>query len=238
MNSTATRGISEGGSIRAALRRVRKGLIGRYLAAMDRRFDKALGTETRDVVMLDQLHIESASKSYGVEYAATPAMLWTTLLEVLPASLETFAFVDYGCGKGRNLILAARSPFRAVIGVDFSHELVEVAQRNTRRACPGDTRIAIVHRDAAEFEPPPGDVVAFLYNPFGPEVLERVVERLEARARSGAHVWIVYYNPLYADVITRSPQFRERPYSRRAALRFLLMSRHRAAAFESVGSRA
>ena len=42
-------------------------------------------------------------------------------------------FVDIGCGLGRAVVLAARRPFRRVLGVEYSPSLAEAACRNVRR---------------------------------------------------------------------------------------------------------
>ena len=53
-----------------------------------------------------------------------------SLVEALPFDLTDYVFVDLGSGKGRILLLASRYPFRGVVGVEFAHELNEVAERN------------------------------------------------------------------------------------------------------------
>ena len=40
------------------------------------------------------------------------------------------AFVDFGSGKGRAILVASRLPFRKVIGVEYSEPLTKIAQEN------------------------------------------------------------------------------------------------------------
>ena len=49
--------------------------------------------------------------------------------------------------------------------------------------------------DAGASTPPPGPLLAYLYNPFGPPVLDEVIERLAAKARGGDPVFVCYVDP-------------------------------------------
>ena len=88
---------------------------------------------------------------------------------------------------GRVVMLAARRPFRAVVGVEISPALVEIARENLatardRRRVARDVRI--VRADAAAYAFPRGDLVVYLYNPFAAPVLERVLARLRIGGRA------------------------------------------------------
>jgi hypothetical protein len=49
--------------------------------------------------------------------------------EKLKIDPRDFTFTDFGSGEGRVLLIAAGLPFRAVVGVEFSAELNEIASR-------------------------------------------------------------------------------------------------------------
>jgi len=100
--------------------------------------------------------------------------------KLLPADLRRWTFVDYGSGKGRVLVFAGRYPFQRVIGLEFADELHEQAVRNVataRRWLPCQS-IEALHVDALDFEPPTGPCVFFFFNPFVPDVMEGVVQRI------------------------------------------------------------
>jgi hypothetical protein len=55
--------------------------------------------------------------------------------------------------------------------------------------------------DAASYELPGEPVVIFLYNPFGPEVMEKVAARVRAsHARRPRELFILYANPFQLPV--------------------------------------
>ncbi len=89
-------------------------------------------------------------------------------------------FLDFGCGKGRAVVLAAQRPFRTVWGVELCGELARAAGENVRRAgkrlrCQD---VRIVNQDATQFRIPRDVNVVFLYNPFAGDVLRRVLGNL------------------------------------------------------------
>jgi hypothetical protein len=78
--------------------------------------------------------------------------------------------------------------------VEFARELVEIAQRNLatiNRDFPGGA--SVVHQDASLYDFPRGPLVVYLYNPFGPEVMGRVIQNLVNQISSRADDCYVIY---------------------------------------------
>jgi hypothetical protein len=79
------------------------------------------------------------------------------------------------------LFLAAEYPFQRIEGVEFAFELHAEAERNIARyrdrkkGCP---QIDSVNVDAAEYSFPRENLVIALFNPFGPDVMERVLQHV------------------------------------------------------------
>jgi SAM-dependent methyltransferase len=121
-------------------------------------------------------------------------------LNTLPA-LPECTFIDLGCGKGRPLLVASEYPFRSVIGVELSPSLVLDARKNAATLSQQFSRrapIKVEQHDAGQFPLPAGNTVIFLYNPFGQEVVARIVSRIEdALATGGGTKFVIYYNPVY-----------------------------------------
>ncbi len=105
----------------------------------------------------------------------------------LHTAMEYFApqgvpdvLLDYGCGLGRAVVVAATYPFARVIGVELCPRLSRQARENVRRAkrrlrCP---LVEIVTADAAQYEVPPEVNSVFLFNPFTGPVLQAALDRL------------------------------------------------------------
>ena len=117
-------------------------------------------------------------------------------LPAIPFAAEEVVFVDYGAGKGRALAAAAAQPFRKVIGVEISGELVEIARDNLARLKRRRAgHVEIHHADAAAFAVPDDANVFFFFNPFGGATLARVVERIrESWMAHPREVFFIYFN--------------------------------------------
>jgi SAM-dependent methyltransferase len=207
---------------------VARGLLGSldhgWTLATDAWFDLRWGTDTSRHVGLGGLRIDCESVSQGIGYQPTRVRPFKALMrELRPAT--SGGFVDYGCGKGRVLLMASEAGFRKVTGVEFSPELCEIARANVERyaaraGLPGVIRV--VEGDAGSHVVGDDDTLFFFYFPFkGPvmtRVLARIGESLERRSRAAR---IVYVMPASAsanyrecaDMIARGPAFR-RSFSR------------------------
>jgi SAM-dependent methyltransferase len=145
---------------------------------------------------LDELGIVGADRTHY-----QPAR-WSTLPRILPRREVSSGdvFIDYGCGMGRVLYLAAsRYPFKRVIGVELSESLSNVArsnlERNAERLCCGS--VEVVTADAIDYVPPPNVTVAAFYNPFTGRLFDTVMRRLLEQVRAAGHpLRIIYFNPV------------------------------------------
>jgi predicted RNA methylase len=164
-------------------------------------FDKEHGVETSLEVPLWSLAIPFGSAKYGVKYQAVDVSGFRRGLEAIPDKLlQSFTFIDLGCGKGRALLLAAWAGFGNVIGVEFSPELCEIAKENLSRK--GITRFSVELQDASSFRFPGGPLLIFMYNPFGPEVMRRVVANIRSIWDRTNKVYLFYYRPHHSEMIT------------------------------------
>jgi tRNA/tmRNA/rRNA uracil-C5-methylase (TrmA/RlmC/RlmD family) len=110
---------------------------------------------------------------------------------------------------GRVVLLAARRPFRSVIGVEISPALVEIARENLasvrdpRRVA---TDVKFVRADAARYRFPRSDLVVFLYNPFRGPVLDDVLVNLRA-AGERREIVLLYHTPVERTTIEATEAF-------------------------------
>ncbi len=123
---------------------------------------------------------------------------------------EEYTFIDFGSGKGRMLFLAALHGFRHVCGIELRQALHERALENFCRCRHVDGCIMESFRmDATDFQFPNQKLVIFFFNPFGREVLQRVLANLgrslEHRCRD---VWVIFQNPTPTSAADQNPQLR------------------------------
>jgi SAM-dependent methyltransferase len=174
------------------------------------RFDAENGVTTEALIFLGDLDPDAIGPSiaHATHYEPTPVGDFAALLAHVPFALERATFVDLGSGMGRAVFLAARHPFKTVVGVEFSRALHEIAKDNLARLESATLLcrdVRIVCADAATYAFPRGPLVVYLYNPFDATIMARVLERLSGPARSD--LAILYHTPAARDVIEAHPAF-------------------------------
>jgi hypothetical protein len=196
----------------AILRRITSRAVGGVIRRvhnhlLDRRFDQRTGFQTGGAMQPWQLTINSENVGFASEYTPTPTRVFRRILGVVNDDLSKFAFIDFGSGKGRMLLLAAELPFVAIEGVEFAAELHETAVGNVANLAAQGFRtehISCHHMDAAAYAIPDRPCIFYMYNPFGAPVMSRVLDNIEASYnRNPRPMYVLYLNPklphLFAD---------------------------------------
>lgn len=164
-------------------------------------FDLTRGTGTATWVELDQLDFQSPNKSIGSPYVPCKSGPLRQLLKGLPVDSKR-SFVDFGCGKGKALIIAAELGFEKLVGVEFSDQLCKCAGHNIDKLNPQlRSRIEILNIDASTFKFQGDEQILFFYDPFGPDVIKPILNNLKnSLILNPRSVWIVYYAPEHRSV--------------------------------------
>jgi len=141
-------------------------------------FDLRHGVHTRATRKDRLTHDEST----GFWYLPTRPSTARAILRELPvADHSKYAFIDFGSGKGRMLMLAGEYPFAIVQGVEYNKYLHQCAQNNllnTRNLVIKCQQIESLNLNACEYEFPEQDLVLYFFNPFGPEIMGKILSRL------------------------------------------------------------
>jgi trans-aconitate methyltransferase len=176
------------------------------------RFDAEHGVVTEALLFLGELDCDAIGEAMAdaTHYEPTPVYECTALLRAIPIEERHCVFVDIGAGLGRVVMLASVRPFRQVVGVEVSAALCETARDNLVRwrrvhrdlACKD---LRIVCADAASYVFPNGDLVVYLYNPFGERTLERMLHRL--CEREAGRCFIAYHTPVHRTVLDTHARF-------------------------------
>ncbi len=143
-------------------------------------------------------HDRHATAYYGVAPSVLHALIRRWQRSQPAAPLGDFTFVDVGAGMGRAVLLAAELPFRAALGVELHPTLARIARRNAaiwRASGRARAPMRFSCRDAASFHFPKGPCLVFLFNPFGPVVMRRVLRSLaSAFAARPGQLDLIYVN--------------------------------------------
>jgi len=193
----------------------------------DGRFDRRYGTDTGGEVLPEDLGIDDPEAREGaVRYLPSPPGITRRLLSALALDPRAWSFVDFGCGKGRVLMVAAQRGFKHVEGVEISPALHRVAERNALRfaeAVPGATPITVRCADARGVELPQGDTVLHFFHPFGPAVLADVLAHVgRSLSQSPRRIRVAYLAAFQEalDVLDATPFLRCQKFVRCVDLKY------------------
>ena len=173
--------------------------------------DIAYGIDTSGFVPVEKIspdpQLTPLIKPYG---ASQPGIVRRALTGL--GNIEDYIFADLGCGKGRAAIIASEFRFKAIMGVELSPTLANIARTNARiiaRNFPLRAEIQIFEANVVDFPFPNGKLVAFMYHSFGRELLSDLIRKLENRLSNGlTHLFFVYCNPVHGDLFDVSPTFK------------------------------
>ncbi len=169
------------------------------------RFDATHGVATEAVIFLGELDPEAIGPALAdaTHYEAVPPQDFHELMRASPLEPERATFVDVGSGLGRAVMLASQYPFKQIVGVEVSPALHEIARDNLAHwrsnARPRSPDIRLVRADATEWDPPAGDLVLFLYNPFSEAALRRLIARIVKPL--GPEIVLLYHTPVESQAL-------------------------------------
>ncbi|BCK68049.1 hypothetical protein Srufu_020020 [Streptomyces libani subsp. rufus] len=149
-------------------------------------FDASLGVETSSPVEPWQIQeADDITLLNNSRYSPTPVKTIRQAIAASPVRHEEVAFVDFGSGKGRAMLVASEFPFKKVIGVEFSSSLCEMARTNFERygGLQKCSTVEVQCQDAADFAIPDDAGFFYFYEPFTVAVAEKVLRNIESSVR-------------------------------------------------------
>ncbi len=186
----------------------------------DRWFDSTRGVKTMGLVRVPApSQVVGEIRDSNMYGPVRVANAHAALRDLPSGDYSEYTFIDIGSGLGRVLFVAAEYPFRRVVGVEFSTDLHQQALDNIARYRHGKRRcgsIEAVHANAAEYEFPDEKLVIYMFNPFGPEILSRMLANLErSLQRCPRHVVVLMLWPEHSAIVAGMEWMREYRRTRR-----------------------
>jgi len=163
----------------------------------DLSFDRRHGVETAGIVKIDRLGFaDPDAQRLARRHKPSPPLPVARALAFLAretGGLGHTGLVEYGCGAGRVMVLAAKAGLGRAIGLELSRDLLRLCRANLARYAarrPVTTRFEILEADAARYDPPAEATLFYLFRPFLPPVFDAALARI--RASAAAHPRDIY----------------------------------------------
>lgn len=179
--------------------------------------EKKYNIRTIELDRLNTLSIKGDNLSHASIYQGANYYLLEKAFDYLASIQANKNIVDFGCGKGRVLIVAAYYGFSKIIGIDFAKALCVAAEQNIQKikASYPTVEFSVIYEDVINYKIAADDNVFFFFNPFDEVVMLQMVKNiLQSLKESPRHVIIVYLNPVHKEIFL-SAGFEEEYYLKR-----------------------
>lgn len=155
--------------------------------------EQRLSVDTRGYINPDDLGFANAEFH---AYATTGYKAIYKMLRMIPIDYSESTFIDYGCGKGRAIVVAATFPFKRVIGIEISDPLIEIARNNAQKMrYKRAVSIDLYQTDAAQYTVSKDVNVIYFFNPFKGQVLQAVINKIyDSYKECPRRIYFVYFN--------------------------------------------
>ena len=139
------------------------------------------------------------SVHHATIYFPTRVRPFMKMLKTLNLNKSNTVFVDFGCGKGRALLLAAEFGIKKVKGIEFCDKLSSIALNNMQiysdKYSTSSVEFEIINNDMSLYNLDELDNLFYFYNPCDEYILDKVIHNIidsfSGTSRCGT---IVYQN--------------------------------------------
>lgn len=158
-----------------------RGLLLAHRFGPDKKIERLMFIPTAKTVPLSHVRVPHQLRRSGHDYRPTPWHVFHWAMSLIPEPLARFAFVDYGAGRGRALLMASHYPFEKITGAEVAAELhqdclLNIAQYS--RSFMKCRDVTCEHLSALRLDIPDQETVFYFNNPFDDTMLERVIDQV------------------------------------------------------------
>lgn len=161
-------------------------------------FDWKYDIETKEYIETEFIDSDSVNKQEGHKYGPLQIPFFYEVFGENSQIKDRGCYIDFGCGKGRTLILAALCGFKEIIGVEYSKELCAQCVDNIKSFQEKAHIIAnfkVECSDAVDYAIPAKASTVVFYDPFSIKIFEKVLANIkESLLLSPRAVYLVYFN--------------------------------------------
>jgi SAM-dependent methyltransferase len=167
------------------------------------RGEKKYNINTSKTEDIKKLSIKGDNVEHAEIYQGANYYLLEKVFDYLQTIEVTQNILDFGCGKGRVLAVAAYYGFKKITGVEFAKELCEEARKNiipVQQKFP-EKILNVIHVNAVNYTIEKDTNVFFFFNPFNEVVMLNVAKNiLQSLKKNPREVFVIYINPVHKEI--------------------------------------
>jgi SAM-dependent methyltransferase len=165
--------------------------------------EKKYNIKTIELDRLKTISIKGDNLSHGSIYQGCNYYVLQKGFDYLSRVPENKNLVDFGCGKGRALVVAAHYGFNIITGIDFAKSLCHLAEKNieVNKDHLDISRFNIICDDVINYKVKGEENVFFFFNPFDDVIMLKVVKNILSSLRENPRkIYIMYANPVHKEI--------------------------------------
>lgn len=167
------------------------------------RGEKKYHINTTKIENPKQLTIQGNNLEHSELYQGANYFLLEKVFDHLQTIDANNNLIDFGCGKGRVLAVAAYYDFKKITGIDFAKELCDEARKNiapVQQKFPGKI-FNVINENAVDYKIENDTDVFFFFNPFNEivmlDVVKNILRSLKDKPRD---IYVTYLNPVHKEI--------------------------------------
>lgn len=160
-------------------------------------YEMYFGVKTSGNLNLDELRYNNKKNLQSYEPAGYEII--DKLINIIEVDFSESTFLDYGCGKGRAVIVAAQYPFNKIIGIDLSDNLTDIAKHNVViMKHKVASSVNIINIDAIDYQIPDCVNIVYFFNPFVGEILDNIINNIFiSYHRAPRKLYVLFINNIH-----------------------------------------
>ena len=167
------------------------------------RGEKKYNINTSKIEDIKKLSIKGDNAEHAEIYQGANYFLLEKIFDYLQTIETNQNILDFGCGKGRVLAVAAYYGFEKITGVEFVKKLCDEARKNiipVQQKFPKKI-FNVIHANAVGHTIEKDTNVFFFFNPFDEVVMLDVAKNiLQSLKENPREVYVVYLNPVHKEI--------------------------------------
>ena len=167
------------------------------------RGEKKYNINTSKIEDVKKLSIKGDNVEHAELYQGANYYLLEKVFDHLQTIEANQSILDFGCGKGRVLAVAAYYGFSKITGVEFAKELCDTARKTimpVQQKFPQKI-FNVIHANAVDHKIENDTNVFFFFNPFDEVVMLAVAKNiLQSLKENPREVYVVYLNPVHKEI--------------------------------------
>ncbi len=167
------------------------------------RGEKKYNINTSKIEDVKKLSIKGDNIEHAELYQGANYYLLEKVFDHLQTIETNQSILDFGCGKGRVLTVAAYYGFSKITGVEFAKELCDVARKNiipVQQKFPQKI-FNVIYANAVDYKIEKDTNVFFFFNPFDEVVMLSVAKNILLSLKENPReAYVVYINPVHKEI--------------------------------------